>query len=196
MNFLGHAYIARNHPELIAGNFAGDSYKGRLDNFDLPKNIIDGVKLHRYIDDNTDHSVLILEAGHIFQDNGIKKIAYIATDLLLDHYLAREWIKFSSKDYELFIQAVYKFTEKYLDLLKPDFQGLFANLKEYGWFFDYPTENGMRLILEQFSNRIRFQNELPRCMDIYLEHQAQFDHLFSTFLIDINMRSVEFIEQL
>lgn len=196
MNFLGHAYIARNHPELIAGNFAGDSYKGNLDNFDLPKHIIDGIRLHRYIDDTTDHSIIILEAGHIFQANGIKKITYIATDLLLDHFLAREWMKFSSKDYELFIQAVYKFTEKYLDLLKPDFQGLYANLKEYGWFFDYPTEQGMRLILEQFSNRIRFQNDLTRCMDIYLENQAQFDHLFATFLIDIKLSSVEFIEQL
>ena len=196
MNYLGHAYIARNHPELIAGNFAGDSYKGKLDNFDLPKNIIDGIKLHRYIDDFTDHSDIIIEAGHIFQDNGIARISYIATDLLLDHYLAREWLDYASKDYVEFVEAVYMHTEKHLKVLMPDFQGLYANLKEYGWFFDYPTEKGMRLILEQFSNRIRFQNELPRCMDIYKEHQGHFDHLFSTFLMDINQNSVEFIEQL
>ena len=196
MNFLGHAYIARNHPDLIAGNFAGDSYKGKIENFDLPNNIIQGIRLHRYIDDFTDRSDFILEAGHIFLDHGIKKIAYIATDLFVDHYLAREWIKYSSKDYEMFVDAVYKYTDKYLDLLKPDFQGMFANLKEYGWFFDYPTEDGMRLILKQFSNRIRFENELPRCMDIYLNHQSHFDHLFSSFLIDIKQESVEFIEDL
>ena len=57
MNYLGHAYIARNNPELIAGNFAGDSYKGYLDNFEhLPKDILNGVKLHRFIDDFTDHN--------------------------------------------------------------------------------------------------------------------------------------------
>ena len=196
MNFLGHAYIARNHPNLIAGNFAGDSYKGKLDNFDLPKNIIQGIKLHRFIDDYTDHSETILTAGHIFHAEGIKKIAYIATDLLLDHYLAREWVNFSSKDYAEFIDEVYKNTERFLPQLMPDFQGLYANLKEYEWFFDYPSEDGMRLILKQFSHRIRFENELPRCMDIYLAQQSTFDELFSNFLIDISERSVEFIDEL
>lgn len=196
MNFLGHAYIARNHVELIAGNFAGDSYKGKLDNFDLPQNILKGVRLHRFIDDYTDHSPIILEAGHILHAEGIKKIAYIATDLLLDHFLAREWHKFTALDYKEFIQIVYQHTENQLHLLKPDFQGMYANLKEYEWFFDYPTEEGMRLILLQFSHRIRFENELPRCMDIYLSQQNRFDELFTHFLVDISERSVEFIEAL
>jgi acyl carrier protein phosphodiesterase len=196
LNFLGHAYIARNHPALIAGNFGGDSYKGSLDKFDLPKHIIDGVKLHRFIDNYTDQSQTILDAGHFLQSKGINKIAFIATDILLDHFLAREWINFSSKDYDTFIQEVYLHTEKYLDLLMPDFQGLYANLKEYGWLYDYPSEEGMRMILTQFSNRIRFENDLSECMDIYLKNQSLFDQLFLDFLIDIKQASGEFIAAL
>lgn len=195
MNFLGHAYIARNHPELIAGNFAGDSYKGSLENFDLPKHIIDGVRLHRFIDDFTDRSALIIEAGHLFQDNGINKISYIATDLFLDHFLAREWSEFSSKDYKQFVDNVYLHTDKYLTLLKPDFQGMYANLKEYGWLFDYTSKTGMELILQQFSNRIRFENDLPDCMAVYMKNQTHFDDLFYSFLIEIKRFSVEFIER-
>lgn len=196
MNFLGHAYVARNHPELIAGNFAGDSFKGKLENFDLPKNIIDGVKLHRYIDDTTDHSEIILGAGHIFQEAGIKKISYIATDIIMDHYLAREWVKFSSKDYDTFVHKVYEHTDKYLDQLPADFNWMYQNLKNYGWFYDYPSVEGMRKILTQFSRRIPFENDLPRCMDLYLEHQEAFDTAFSNFLIEIKQSSVEFIEAL
>ncbi|MBD3637265.1 MAG: DUF479 domain-containing protein [Crocinitomicaceae bacterium] len=196
MNFLGHAYIARNHPELIAGNFAGDSYKGNLDNFDLPKNIIDGIRLHRYIDDFTDHSDLILKAGHIFRLQGIQKIVYIGTDIIMDHYLAREWNVYSSKDYDLFVQRVYQHTDKYLEHLAPEFQGLYTSLKKYKWLYDYPTESGIRKILTQFSQRLRFDNELIRCMDVYLENQVELDHIFSTFLIEIKHASVEFIEKL
>lgn len=194
MNFLGHAYIARNHPELIAGNFAGDSYKGNLENFDLPDYIINGIKLHRYIDDFTDHSEKILKAGHIFQEEGIKKISFIATDILMDHFLAREWVRFSSKDYDEFIQAIYVHTDKYLDLLDPEFQSLYKNLKLFGWFFDYSTEEGIRKILRQFSNRIPFENELERCLDIYLEHKLSFDKQFASFLVEIKEDSVEFIK--
>ena len=196
MNFLGHAYIARNHPELIAGNFAGDSYKGHLENFDLPKNILDGIKLHRYIDDTTDHSEIIIKAGHILQDHGIKKIAYIATDIIMDHYLSREWVKYSSKDYKLFVDRVYEHTDKDLPLLATEFQQMYSALKQYGWLFDYPTEGGIRKILGQFSHRIRFENELPRCMDIYKKEQKTFDELFSSFLVEIKRSSVEFIEAL
>lgn len=195
MNFLGHAYIARNHPELIAGNFAGDSYKGKLDNFDLPDHIIHGIKLHRYIDDFTDHSEKILTAGHIFQEAGIKRIAFIATDIIMDHFLAREWVRFSSKDYDDFVQAIYTHTDKYLEILDPEFQSLYKNLKLFGWLFDYPTESGIRKILRQFSNRIPFDNELERCLDIYLENKLSFDKHFASFLVEIKEDSVEFIKQ-
>jgi acyl carrier protein phosphodiesterase len=196
LNFLGHAYIARNNPQLIAGNFAGDSYKGNLDNLDLPEHIVKGIKLHRYIDDFTDHSEKILSAGHLFQEEGIRRISFIATDIIMDHFLAREWVNFSSKDYDQFIDKVYHYTDEYIELLDPEFQGLYKNLKLFGWFFDYPSVGGIRKILSQFSNRIPFENELVRCLDIYIEKQAEFDQLFASFLIDIKEDSVEFINRL
>ncbi|UKN01839.1 ACP phosphodiesterase [Paracrocinitomix mangrovi] len=196
MNFLGHAYIARNNPELIAGNFAGDAYKGNLEHFDLPKNIINGVKLHRFIDDYTDHSPYILEAGHIFQSKGIKKITYIATDIIMDHFLAREWNSYSKKDFNIFIDQVYQKTDQYLTDLDPGFIRMYNNLKHYGWFFDYSTEEGIRKILWQFSKRINFENDLPKCMDIYVENKGQFDELFGTFILDIKEQSRQFIEGL
>ena len=103
MNFLGHAYLARNNPELIAGNFAGDGYKGNLDNFDfLPSNILNGVRLHRKIDDITDTNSDIKSAGKIFQENGVSKVAFIATDILLDYYLSSRWGSYHKSDYEVF----------------------------------------------------------------------------------------------
>ena len=95
MNFLGHCYLTRNNKELMAGNLAGDFYKGDLSKFkDTKKNIIKGVEIHRFIDHNTDNSIYIQEAAQILQEAGIRRISYIATDILLDHYLAKKWKKY------------------------------------------------------------------------------------------------------
>jgi acyl carrier protein phosphodiesterase len=197
MNFLGHAFIARNYPHLIAGNFAGDGYKGNLDNFDhLPKNIIDGVRLHRFIDDYTDHHPEIMKAGQILQDKGIKRIAFIATDIILDFYLGKNWANYSAKDYEEFVYKVYDETDPYLDDLDDEFNFLYVRLKKYGWMLDYKTEEGIQKILRQFSKRIKFENDLDKCFAIYKSEEKTFDEHFKKFLVDIEASSIEFISAL
>ncbi|MEX1003307.1 MAG: ACP phosphodiesterase [Crocinitomicaceae bacterium] len=197
MNFLGHAYIARNYPELIAGNFAGDAYKGNLDNFShLPLNIQKGIKLHRFIDDYTDQSPHILAAGHLLHKAGISRIAYIATDIILDHYLAKNWSQYADIKYADFISLIYRQTDHAIEQLAPEFKHMYVKLKLHGWLFDYPSEKGIQKILTQFSSRIHFKNDLGNCFQIYLKNRATFDLHFSAFLVDINKSSVEFIEQL
>ena len=197
MNFLGHAYIARNHPHLIAGNFAGDAYKGNLERFNnIPKHIIQGVKLHRFIDDYTDQSAHILEAGHLLHKAGITRIAYIATDIILDHYLAKNWQQYSNINYKDFINFIYHHTDKELNHLEQRFQFMYSKLKQYGWFYNYPSEKGIQQTLNQLSTRIRFKNDLGKCLNIYLKQQKEFDKHFAAFLVDINTASVEILKEL
>jgi acyl carrier protein phosphodiesterase len=197
MNFSGHAFIARNHPHLIAGNFAGDSFKGNLDKFDhLPKNIMDGVRLHRFIDDYTDSSPYILKAGQLLQNQGIKKISFIATDIILDFHLTSKWEEYASSKYEDFVQMVYDNTDPYLEELDEEFNFLYSRLKKYGWMLDYTTEDGIQKILRQFSKRIRFENDLDKCFAIYKSDQKTFDQHFKNFLVDIEAASIEFISAL
>ncbi len=197
MNFVGHAYIARNRPQLIAGNFAGDSYKGNLQKFDyLPDHILKGVKLHRYIDNFTDTSPLIKSVGKIFQEQGISKITFIATDLLLDHYLTKNWAEYSSKTFEDFVAIVYAETDENLVHLEEDFCFMYKRLKEQKWLFQYDTEEGIDMILWQFSRRIGFKNDLTKCMRIYHDKKNQIDPIFQSFMKDIVNNSTLFIDSL
>jgi len=197
MNFIGHAFLARNNPELIAGNFAGDSYKGHLDKFiELPPNVLKGVKLHRFIDDFTDHSEHILAAGKIIQQEGIHKISFIATDILLDHFLTKNWSNYSELAYPDFINFIYKNTDSEITHLASDFQFMYSKLKEYNWLNYYPTEEGIQETLSQFSKRINFENDLDKCMQVYLNNIKTFDQHFKDFLIEIDKASIEFISLL
>lgn len=186
--------MARNNPELIAGNFAGDSYKGSLDKFDhLPAHILKGIKLHRFIDNYTDTSPTIRKAGKIFQQNGISKVTYIACDILLDHFITKNWSDYSTQSFDDFVSTIYAETDKDLIYLEADFHFLYDRLKAYGWLFDYHKEAGIEKILNQFSRRIGFNNDLPKCMSVYLKEKEEIDTLFGSFMSEIVENSKQFI---
>jgi len=195
MNFVGHAYIARNNPTLIAGNFAGDSYKGNLDKFIfLPSHILNGVKLHRYIDNYTDTSPLIKSVGKIFQNEGVTKVAYIASDIILDHYITKNWSDYSTKSFPEFVDIIYAQTDQNLMYLEEDFCFLYERLKAQKWLFQYDTEEGINRILWQYSRRLGFDNDVLKCMSIYVTEKAKIDALYTDFMASIVENSNKFIQ--
>jgi acyl carrier protein phosphodiesterase len=194
MNFLGHCYLCQNNLNLITGNLGGDFYKGNLKKFnDLPEHILDGVKLHRFIDNYTDQSDQIRSVASIFKNEGISKVSFIACDILLDHYLSKNWIQFSKSGYIEFIRAIYSEVEKNKSHMTDDFRFLFNKMQQYGWFYEYPTIEGIALILRQFSSRLGFNNSLPDSIQVYLNNQKTIDSYFESFVIDIKNASNEFI---
>jgi len=187
MNFLGHCFLTRRQKELIPGNLAGDFFKGDLSKFKkYPKHIIKGVEIHRYIDSNTDNSPLIQEAAHLLQESGIRRISYIASDILLDHYLAKKWEKFSSKNLNKFIQKSYKLTENELPNLPKEFEPLLRRMQKNDWLSRYKYEEGIDLILHKFSTKIPFQNNLHESFVAYKENQKKIDKLYKAFLKQID----------
>ncbi len=179
---------------LITGNLGGDSYKGNLDKFNgLPEHILNGIKLHRFIDNYTDQSVQIKSVAAIFKNEGISKVSFIACDILLDHYLSRNWNQFSKVAYIEFIQLIYAEVEKNQISMSDDFKFLFNKMQQYGWFYEYPTINGIALILKQFSSRLGFENTLTQSIQVYLNNQKTIDSYFESFIIDIKNDSNKFI---
>jgi len=55
MNYLAHAYLSFNEPELLLGNMVSDYVKGKKQ-FDFPKRMQAGIRLHRAIDEFTTQS--------------------------------------------------------------------------------------------------------------------------------------------
>jgi acyl carrier protein phosphodiesterase len=178
----------------MAGNFAGDSYKGNLEKFEyLPEHILNGIKLHRFIDNFTDTSPIIKKVGDIFKKNGIKKVAFIASDILIDHYLTKNWSKYTDENYSDFIEILYAQTDRNLQFLEDEFCFLYNKLKKQRWLFQYDTEDGIDMVLWQFSRRIGFQNDLSSCMQIYKDNITLIDGLFADFMDEIKSQSSIFI---
>jgi len=194
MNFLGHCFLCESNEHLIAGNLAGDSYKGNTDKFlYLPKNVYNGILLHRFIDDFTDKSHYIQEVAAIMYSNKVERIAYIACDILLDHYLSKKWTEHSETPYSDFIQKIYTNVDAQLQNLEDDFKFLYDRMKTYRWLEQYPHEEGIRIILQQFSKRIPFQNNLDQAIEVYLQNKKTIEINFKTFLLEIKFATNQFI---
>lgn len=194
MNFLGHCYLTREYPNLTAGNLGGDFFKGNLDHFpNFPANIINGVRVHRFIDTFTDSSQQVLAVSQILRNGGIQKVSGIACDLLLDHYLAREWNRYSDTLYTDFVKHIYACVDPQLGFMSKDFNWFYERLKSYGWMLDYPQLDGITKIMHQFSRRIPFNNNLVESASIYAAHQKTIDKHFEAFFEDIMKGCEQFI---
>ena len=58
MNYLAHLYLSSGNKDLMIGNFIADHVKGNAIN-NFSDEIISGIKLHRLIDDFTDHHPIV-----------------------------------------------------------------------------------------------------------------------------------------
>lgn len=89
MNHLAHCWLARGNNGHIAGGFLGDYYKGPIQQ-DLPAELQQGIRLHRYIDSLTNQ---MPEFRSTYGRFGIelRRVAPILLDLVADHLLARHW---------------------------------------------------------------------------------------------------------
>src|SRR5215468_3052284 len=94
MNLLAHAFLAQDDPNLLLGSLMGDFVKGPLNDRYAPA-ITRGLILHRSVDTYTDaHPLVARSRARISRVR--RRYAGILIDVFYDHYLARDWSKYSS----------------------------------------------------------------------------------------------------
>lgn len=94
MNFLAHSMISFELDKIIPnsrtlfGNFAGDFYKGRVENLAVASHIQSGVRLHRLIDSTTDRRENFLNP---LLAEELGRFKGIVSDIVIDHFLAKHF---------------------------------------------------------------------------------------------------------
>jgi len=117
MNYLAHLYLSGNSKELMIGNFIGDFVKGK--NYEKYSNgIIDGIKLHRKIDEFTDSNETVSKSKIRLRPN-YHKYAGVIVDMFYDHYLAANWSDYSSVPLNEYAQNAYHIMSDHIGIL-PD----------------------------------------------------------------------------
>src|SRR6476469_1163611 len=106
MNYLAHLYLADNSPESILGNLLGDFVKCQAAFNIYPIAIKKGIQLHRQVDAYTDSHAVVRESKKLIS-NINKRYAGIIIDVFYDHFLAKNWLTYSSIPLNEFAANVY-----------------------------------------------------------------------------------------
>ena len=140
MNYLAHAYLSFNDPEILVGNLISDFVKGKR-KFEYPPVIQQGIMLHRFIDTYTDEHPATKEAKEIFRPH-YRLYSGAFVDVVYDHFLATDENEFTENTLFNFSQQVYAVLEKYQPWFPEKFAAMFPYMKKQNWLYHYRTMQG------------------------------------------------------
>jgi len=170
MNFLAHIYLSGEElGELMIGNFIADSVKGNEVNR-FSEGIQRGIRLHRQIDEFTDHHPIVEESKHRLRPY-YGKYASVIVDIFYDHFLALHWNKYSQIPLEDYASKIYSYIKPHLPELPERVNQFFPYMVEQNWLLNYAHFEGIEKVLQGMSRRAAFKSDMHLAI-----HDLKKDH--------------------
>lgn len=184
MNYLAHLFLSGDHEALMIGNFIGDHVKGsELQNYS--KHVVEGVKLHRFIDLYTDTHPRVLQSKIRLRPT-YRKYSPVIVDMYFDHFLAVHWKNYSTVDLQTFSLSCYKLIEENLEMIPASGQHLFRHMSLHNWLMSYSTLEGLDRALSGMANRASFNSGMENATGFLKKNYAAFEDDFLFFFDDIS----------
>jgi acyl carrier protein phosphodiesterase len=180
MNYLAHAHLSFNEPEILTGNMISDFVKGKK-KFTYSAGIQKGIELHRFIDEFTDHHPVTRKAKEFFKkDYRLYSGAFI--DIVYDHFLAKE---FSGEFLKGFSITTYTKLQEYFVVFPERFQKLFPYMKQENWLYNYRSEILIEKSFRGLVYRAKYMDSEAAAIYIFHQHYEELKICFYEFYPDL-----------
>src|SRR5882762_8758211 len=183
MNFLAHAHLSFNQPQVLVGNMISDFVKGKKQ-FEYPAAIQKGIQLHRAIDNFTDTHDVTQQVKLFFRPQ-YRLYAGAFTDVVYDHFLANDSNEFlTDDDLEQFALTTYKTLDDNFAVLPENFQTILPYMKEYDWLYNYKNKWGIQKSFNGLVRRSRYLVESDIAFEIFNANYESIQVLYRQFYPD------------
>ncbi len=180
MNYLAHVFLSGDNEEIVIGNFIGDYVKG-INFRKYSDSIKKGILLHRDIDVFTDRNKIVRKSKSLLQ-NKYGKYAGIIIDIFYDHFLAKNWDKFSSLPLKDFTENLHKILNKYFEILPEKVKQFVPSFIDNNWIKYYQYVGGIEKVLKRMSSITTLPDETSYAINIlksdYRELECDFLNYF------------------
>ncbi len=182
MNFLAHAFLSPDDPEILVGNMVTDFLRGREVVASLAPRVREGVMLHRTIDRFTDeHTITRQTIDRIKGRWG--RYSPILVDIFYDHILARDWTRYSNLSLREFADNTYATLRRFKNDDVPGMEWVLRIVVEPDRLPSYATVEGIGDALHRISTRRLkrdpgLQNAVHELRDLDGEITADFHRFF------------------
>jgi acyl carrier protein phosphodiesterase len=185
LNYLAHAYLSFNHPEILMGNMISDFVKGNK-KFNYPPEIQKGIMLHRAIDEFTDAHPATRLAKNIFRP-AYRLYSGAFTDVVYDHFLATDKNEFTEESLFNFSQQVYNELDRQTEWMPGRFAMMFPYMKSHNWLLGYRTLAGTAKSCEGVVRRAAYLQESETAYRLFNEHYQLFGDYYRQFWADLRV---------
>ena len=180
MNFLAHLLLSGQNEEVLVGNFIGDFVKGsQLSEYTLE--IQKGIRLHRSIDEYTDSHPIVLQSKIRLRDK-FHHYAPVIVDIFYDHFIARDWHKFSAEPLLEFTHRFYNLMINYYEQIPNQVVNMLKYMREGNWLYNYQFIEGIDRALTGMSQRTKFISKMEEAAEAlktdYTDFESEFQHFF------------------
>ena len=109
----------------------------------------------------------------------------MALDILYDHYLLRNWQRFSHVNSDTFIDQVYRELDENASLMPEKMQKVTQQIVLQDWFRSYQDIDNIGYALDRVANRIRFRNAFSGIIEEIKAHDQELEHRFLSFFPEL-----------
>lgn len=180
MNYLAHAYLSFNNPQILVGNMISDFVKGKKQ-FDYSPLVQKGIKLHRSIDNFTDEHPATKEMKKVFKPvYGLYAGAF--ADIVYDYFLANDKKEFATEEaLQQFSQNTYTLLEEQLQNTPLMFQQMFPYMKTHDWLSNYRSKWAIQKSFAGMSRRAKYISESDTAFNIFENNIPQMQPYYEEF---------------
>ena len=194
MNFLAHIYLSGDNDLITIGNFIADGIKGK--NYKkYPKDVQTGILLHREIDTYTDaHNTVRQSTKRLHDKYG--HYSGVIVDILYDHFLAKNWAKYSPTPLDVYVQQFYDSLETHYNILPHRIKKMIPFMLTDNWLLSYASIDGISRVLDGMNRRTKNRSGMDRAVTELELFYSQFEKEFSDFFNDLIIFSNKKLKEL
>ncbi|WP_370227978.1 ACP phosphodiesterase [Mesoflavibacter sp.] len=184
MNYLAHIYLSGNNKMVTIGNFIADGIRGKKYKT-YPIEVQKGILLHRQIDTFTDaHPTVRQSTKKLHKNYG--HYSGIIVDILYDHFLAKNWSKYSDVLLEDYAENFYQILTENIEILPQRILKMMPHLISGNWLLSYATKEGIAKVLDGMNKRTKNRSQMnlaTKELDLfYDEFEAEFTSFFEELI--------------
>ena len=195
MNYLAHAFLSFGNPSILTGNIISDFIKGRRI-YSYNDDILKGIRLHRAIDDFTDHHSSTKAIKKYFSPHyGL--YASVFTDIAYDYFIANDKKVFENiESLEKFSLICYDQLDQNYIYFPEEFKRVYASMKQHNWLYNYHLVSGIEFSFRGIDSRAKYMSDYTTAFEIFLKHKEQLQKYYNPFFSEIRLFAKLTLQQL
>ncbi|WP_191859892.1 acyl carrier protein phosphodiesterase [Hanstruepera ponticola] len=183
MNFLAHIYLSGNNESITIGNFIADGIRGKKYK-NYPKDLQIGILLHREIDTFTDAHPIVRQSTKRLHKN-YSHYSGVIVDILYDHFLAKNWHKYSETPLDIYVEKFYKSLEDNFQILPERTKKMMPFMIADNWLLNYAKIEGIQRVLDGMNRRTQNRSKMNKATTELNTYYSEFENEFTLFFDEL-----------